>query len=326
MPHTKRTVWIVGDARARSNTPAYVYDFSADYPSRDEIDFIAACLADDFDVKALSAKEFHDAYIPAPDIVLPLWVGGKSRNRTALVPALCELRNIKYVGGDAFVHSACQDKNFSKLISQHFNIQCPRGFVLPSTGEMPKSFNLDYPVVVKPLYGGSSVGITEFNLCENREQAAAAIDQILSKGLGPIIIEEFIRGEEYYLSLYIKNNKIIDYQAVKWITEDGNTFLSDRIFHFNLKVNWDVDLQMKECGADMPSSLIENIERLCEYFTPIDILRCDFRGPLDNLKLIELTPDMNLAPDAEFVGGFHAKGSSFSEIYTNIINYALEKY
>jgi len=326
MAYPNPTVWIVSDVSPRSAVRASVYDFAADYPSADEIEFIAASLSDAFDVKTVSTSDFDVARIPESDIVFPLWVGGKSRNRTALIPALCELRNIKHVGADAFVHSSCQDKNFSKLIAKQFGIDSPSGLVLSHLVGTEILGRLNFPVVVKPLYGGASIGITESNLCQNQEDAYAVAKEIFDRDLGPVIVEEFIKGEEYYMSFFINMGRIHDYQAVKWVTDKGETFLSDKLFHFDLKVNWDVDLRMEECGDHVPDYLLQRLERLFQYFSPIDIMRCDFRGPLDNLKLIELTPDMNLAPDAEFVGGFHQKGYGFPEIYTKIVRHAQEKY
>jgi D-alanine-D-alanine ligase-like ATP-grasp enzyme len=320
------TVLIVTNPVTRDPDRMSLYDVRADSPSQEEVDFIQSMIQVTHHATLMTPDSLSAKHVSDKEIVFPLWAGGKSRNRTAWIPALCELKGNRFIGGDAFVHSACQDKNFSKLIANQFEIETPSGITILSLDDMDRLSNITFPVVVKPLYSGSSLAITESNLCRTRDEALAATHCIFEHGFAPVIVEEFVDGEEYYLSCIFENGNVKYFQAVKWLTRTGESFLHDKIFHFDLKMNWVVDLVMTSCESEIPESVISKIEKMGKYFSPIDIMRFDYRGSPDNMKLIELTPDMNLAPDAEFVGGFHLQGQSYPEIYNKIVSAGIKKY
>ena len=324
MPNIDRVI-LVAEAAETPFDEISIYDFDADKPSKTEISEILDALSDRFEASFVPLRDLDLKVLTKDDIVFPLWQGGISRNRTSIVPAMCEHHGIKCVGADAYVHGVCQDKHFSKSVAQGFGIDVPKGILILSPEEINHG-ELDFPLVAKPIYGGSSIGISSENLCYDEDQLRSVVKAIFSRNLGPVSIEEFVQGEEFYLSLMIKDGKIQNHQMVKWLTQTGESFLHDKIFDFDLKVKWEEELIMTDCTSDIPPSLISCLTTLCEFFAPIDILRCDFRGPIGNLKLIELTPDMNLAFDAEFVGGFNLRGQSISDIFEEIIHCTLSKY
>lgn len=58
-----------------------------------------------------SPKDLADnAYKHKDDIVFTIYGGEKSRNRMALVPAVCESYGLKYVGADAYARIICLKK------------------------------------------------------------------------------------------------------------------------------------------------------------------------------------------------------------------------
>lgn len=323
---TDIAVMLVAQTATKAAARMLPYDFDADRPSKESLDAIQNVLGENFQTRFVELQSFNPAQVFKNEIVFPLWQGGASRNRTALIPAICELNGLKFVGADAFVQSSCQDKNFSKLVAKSFGIGVPAGEVLLSPENIPALKDMSFPAVVKPIYGGSSIGMTEKNLCYDSQSAREATMLLFEKGLGPVLVEEFVQGEEYYVSIISKHGRISEVRAVKWLTKEGKSFLSNRIFDFDLKVNWDADLVMTDATPELPVQLIAKLEQICHYFSPIDILRCDFRGVGDDMQLIEFTPDMNLALDAEFVGGFAMQGKSYSDIFSEIIDAALEKY
>src|SRR4051812_5404029 len=51
------------------------------------------------------------------DVVLSIFGGAVSRNRMALVPAICETFGLRYIGPDAYGRILCQDKELSKAVA-----------------------------------------------------------------------------------------------------------------------------------------------------------------------------------------------------------------
>lgn len=109
----KRQILLIGDVVEDRKHIDLDSMFDADNPSEEEIYQVQEwieCLG--YSVRVVrSIKEYATgSWDPEKCLAFPLWRGGASRNRTAIVPAVSEELGIPCVGGDAYVHSICQDK------------------------------------------------------------------------------------------------------------------------------------------------------------------------------------------------------------------------
>ena len=93
-------------------------------------------------------------------------------------------------------------KEFRKLCLK-FNVPTPKTYY---TGNSDIEFeNLIYPLVVKPVDSGASKGVS---ICNNRQECAEAIE--IAKEIsdsGSVIIEEFVKGEEFTAHYFIVDGK-----------------------------------------------------------------------------------------------------------------------
>ncbi|MFY4759775.1 hypothetical protein ACOTV0_05985 [Aliarcobacter butzleri] len=102
------------------------------------------------------------------DFVMTIYGGEISRNRLALVPAICESMNVKFLGADVYNRIICQDKNLCKMFAKKFNILSPNSILVDSEDDLYLIKSLKFPLVIKPNYEGSSIGISNMNfLTEN---------------------------------------------------------------------------------------------------------------------------------------------------------------
>lgn len=106
---------------------------------------------------------------------------------------LLEHLNIPYTGSGVMASALCMDKIRTKRIWQALGIATPP-FSIWEPGsdadEYVKIFGL--PLTVKPVYEGSSIGVTRVN---SATDFAAACN--LAKQYGPVMIEPWIIGDEY---------------------------------------------------------------------------------------------------------------------------------
>lgn len=89
--------------------------------------------------------------------------------------------NIKYVGADVYNRIICQDKNISKELAKKAGILVPDSVTINSLDNL-NTFNLHllkYPVVIKPLMEGSSIGITKNSLCQNANNIKEKIENFI---------------------------------------------------------------------------------------------------------------------------------------------------
>ena len=93
------------------------------------------------------------------DLVFTIYGGRRSRNRMALVPAICESYGIKFVGADTYARIVCQDKQISKEVIRRFELKTADYLLIDHFTDMALLQTLNYPLVIKPNLEGSSIGI-----------------------------------------------------------------------------------------------------------------------------------------------------------------------
>src|SRR5437763_7340489 len=109
-----------------------------------------------------------------PDIVFNIAEGFRGVNREAPVPAICEFFGLPYSGSDPFSLTLCLDKARTKETLTFHGIPTPRFAVVENLADLDeRTFSLELPLFIKPLHEGSSKGITDGNLCWDRDHLLA---------------------------------------------------------------------------------------------------------------------------------------------------------
>jgi D-alanine-D-alanine ligase len=134
-----------------------------------------------------------------PDFVFNLAEGrGISRNREAWVPALLEMFDIPHTGSDALTLAATLDKDCAKKLVATAGVHVPAGVLIETASQIDfaRLEQLQYPLIVKPALEGSSKGIRNASLIERPEQLDAMLNETLENYRQPVLVEEFIDGDE----------------------------------------------------------------------------------------------------------------------------------
>lgn len=123
---------------------------------------------------------------------------GNHRSREAQVPSVLEMLDIPYTGSDPLTLSVCLDKIITKKLVALDDIPTPRWLVINSEKELDEVNwqGFPFPSIVKPAAEGSSKGIRLTSLVENIAQAKAEISRVFRGYNQPVMIEEFIDGDE----------------------------------------------------------------------------------------------------------------------------------
>lgn len=323
--HSERRVLLVGDIVEDSYCALERPVFDEDNPSKSEVANLVGWIAEaGYEVEVCgNVSKFIESGPPDKDvIVFPLWRGGASRNRTAIVPAYCEERNIPFVGGDAYVQAVCQDKSLSKILANTVGIRTSREVLLYSDDEL-HSFDfishLTAPFVVKPLLSACSIGVHDSSLCHNNEQARRQSEYLFASGLGPVLCEEFIEGEEISLCIIEDGGLIIQRCVGGYRDDNGKCPFRKRLHTFEDKMNMSPSWSISALSDKLVQSILKPAEELIRRLGKVDIIRIDGRIKDGDFYLIELTPDIHLSLESMFLGSFNAVGSPPTQLLDNII-------
>jgi D-alanine-D-alanine ligase len=305
--------------------------FDADKPTQEDILRIGGWLEQaGYSVSVISSVA---AFLTGPPgarcgdmIVLPLWRGGASRNRTAIVPSICEELRLPYVGGDAFVQCVCQDKSLSKVFAQRAGFRVPGEWLLPARDDLHRfvpSDRLGGPVVVKPQYSAASIGIDEASLCWTDEAAREKADQLFAEGLGPVLCEEFLSGEEVSLCLIEEKGTLVATCAAMWVDAAGAYPYRERLFTFDEKAAEDDGCELALWPGQLDPQLWKCAADLVHLLSKVDCMRIDGRFDNGHFTVVELTQDPHLGENSELVGGFKCKGLQPPEVLDCLIQASL---
>jgi len=177
-------------------------DALEEYDSRETIEIIAAALeAKGHAVIRLSGgTEFMDNIRQTKvDIVFNIAEGrGNYRSREAQVPSVLEMLDIPYTGSDPQCLAICLDKPVTKKLVAAVGVSTPQWRVITDNETLSRTSwaEFPFPAIIKPAYEGSSKGIRLDSIVNNPEQAAVAVSRLLAYYHQPVMVEEFIVGDE----------------------------------------------------------------------------------------------------------------------------------
>jgi len=107
------------------------------------------------------------------------------------IQGMLEIMKIPYTGCGVKSSAICMDKNFTKEILKNHGIPVIKSVCISDTSELKATEALKYPLMVKPVQEGSSIGMTKVD--DSSELEAAF--QTAKKSDDKILIEEYLQGE-----------------------------------------------------------------------------------------------------------------------------------
>ncbi len=263
------------------------------------------------------------------DIVFNIAEGrGTYRSREAQVPAVLEMLDIPYTGSDPLTLAVCLDKPLTKKLVAAEGISTPGWLVIAGGEDLRRApwEKLTFPVIIKPASEGSSKGIRLTSLATNIPQAEAEIRRILDGYRQPVMVEEFIDGEEVTVGI-VGNSppKIVGMMRVvpKKPVEH---------FVYSLEVKRDyVNLVDYETPARLSINTLEKMEHFSlKAFKTLgcrDFSRVDFRVSRDGTPyFIEINPLPGLGSYSDLVIMALMLGWTYEALIGTVLDAAIERY
>ena len=213
------------------------------------------------------------------------------------VVAVLDLFGIPYTGSDTLAAGITMSKKVSKEILLYNQIPTAR-FVAAYRDQPMPEIPFEYPVVVKPSNGGSSVGT---HIVHNEAELQPAVEDALRFDR-EALIEEFIKGREF--SLGVINGQPLP--AIEIVVNDGwydfeHKFVTGNTTQFVTPPNDlpdDVHEAMKQMALDAMQALgLTNYARIDFFWSPENGLHVIEGNTLPGMTPLSLIPQ-----EAEVLG------------------------
>lgn len=264
--------------------------------------------------------------ISKDDIVFNLFEGlpGHPESEILIAIALDHL-GLKYTGcpSQAMMTGLHKDKCKGVLSSSGVP-------VLPTISLEPDGFDgILFPLIIKPRAEDASIGISLKSIIRNENEWENKLFE-LGENKKRYFAEPFIEGREVNISIIGNEGpEIVELSEIDYSSLPKG---SPKILTFGAK--WEKsDIYYKKtpiiCPAELPKDLRGKIIEFAILAYKIvgcrSYARCDFR--IDNGGnpfLLEINPNPDLGPDTGIARQADARGWSYSELISKIINLALE--
>jgi len=245
--------------------------------------------------------------VDPPDFVWNLAEGeGVARSREARVPATLEMLGIPYSGSDPLTMAVALEKDVAKRLVQTHDVAVAHGVCLApdtSAGAILAILERSIPpgqrgaLILKPAFEGSSKGIRTHSLVRSLPEAAALAQHLIRDYHQPILIEEFIAGDEVTVALVGNGPELEVLGAMRIQPKIRN---DEFIYSLEVKRDWEQRVTY-ETPADLPKPVLETLYRSARTaFNALgcrDVARIDYRIKGGVPYFIEANPLPGLAPD-----------------------------
>jgi D-alanine-D-alanine ligase len=256
------------------------------------------------------------------DVVFNYAEGMFGLGREAQVPALLDAYQIPYTFSDTVVMALALHKGLTKRIARDLGVRTPPFAVVERAADVD-AVDLPFPLFVKPLAGGTSVGVSAASHVTSRVELACACETLLRRFRQPVIVEQYLPGRELTVGIVGTGR---DARAVGVL----EVLFLDRAeaygYSYLNKKDWvgrvDFSLPDDAVAADAATVALEVYRGLgCRDAARVDC-RCDADG---RVNFVEINPIAGLAPYSDLVILAERKGVSHRRLVEQILTSAVAR-
>ncbi len=180
------------------------------------------------------------------DVVFPIIHG--TNGEDGKLQGMMELFNIPFVGCKTLSSAIGMDKEISKIMFDSINISQVPYLVIDEDFEINEIIQkIEFPMIIKPANGGSSIGISKAETKEELEQAILEAKKYDHK----IIIEKFIHCRELECAVLEKDQQLI-------CSSPGEVIASNEFYDYDAKyIN---QKSITKIPTDLPIEIVDKIK------------------------------------------------------------------
>ena len=232
------------------------------------------------------------------------------------VQSVLDLMGIKYTGCGPLSSGMAMDKGITKMVFEAKGVPTPKGMTLEK-GECSSylsDYGMDFPVIVKPCCGGSSVGVC---IAHNQQEYGAALMEAFSYE-NQVVVEQFITGREF--SVAVVDGKA--YPVIEIAPLEG---------FYDYKNKASAGSCVETCPADLPASLTKEMQMYAEKgYEALNLqayARLDFLMEEDgSMYCLEANTLPGMTPTSLIPQEASVIGMNYPQLCEKLIEVSLKKY
>lgn len=193
--------------------------------------------------------------------------------------ALFDFFNIDYIGPRIEASVISFNKHLTKMFAKEIGVKVLDYQVIRKDSIQPVMF--EYPIIIKPLRLGSSIGVT---IVHNKDELNYALD-VAFEFDDEVLVEPFIEGIKEYNLAGCKDKDYIF--SIVEEPKKGEFLDFDKKY---LDFSRSKEVKEADIGDDLKKRLRDSFKKIYDPLFKGAIIRCDFFVKDDNIYLNEINP------------------------------------
>lgn len=258
---------------------------------------------------------FHPFDWSGIDVVFPILHGTLGEDGT--VQGLLRLAGMPFVGADVLGSAIGMNKIIAKRLAKEAGISTASWITL-RRGEAIQSEGLQYPLFVKPINGGSSVGISKVYKPSDLH-SAVELAFLFSES---IFLEEAIEGREIQVAVMGDRDPVASLPCEIIPRGEFHTYESKYIDQKGAQFLYPAPIEMEETKQIQAVALELYQTLCCEIFGRVDL----FLTSEGEIFFNEINTIPGLTSMSPYSKMWEVSGVSYGELIDRLIALALERY
>ena len=247
------------------------------------------------------------------------------------IAAFLDLLGIPYTGSGPHGHFLAQDKAVAKKLFAFHGIRTPY-FATSFRGRIEHADNVNFPLIVKPLWEDGSIGIDANALVTNVKELMQRVEYVQDEFDSPALIEEYIEGREIYGAVLGSYERA---RALPLVELDLSKLPKGTPRIATADVKFDKETEAYKLTKSAPAEDLSEETATALSDTALAAYRaCKLRdyGRIDmrltskgEVYVIEANPNPWLASAQEFAMAARKEGLTYTELIGEIVESALRR-
>lgn len=232
------------------------------------------------------------------------------------VQSVLDLMGVKYTGCGPLSSGMAMDKGITKMVFEAKGVPTPKGMTLEKgdCSSYLSDYGMDFPVIVKPCCGGSSVGVC---IAHNQQEYGVALAEAFSYE-NQVVVEQFITGREF--SVAVVDGKA--YPVIEIAPLEG---------FYDYKNKYSAGSCVETCPADLSASLTKEMQMYAEKgYEALNLqayARLDFLMEEDgSMYCLEANTLPGMTPTSLIPQEASVIGMNYPQLCEKLIEVSLKKY
>jgi len=244
--------------------------------------------------------------------------------------AVFELLGIPFTGSPSMALMLTTDKLLTQRLLRAAGISTPNHVVYNHSDSLHTT-GLKFPVIIKPQFEDASVGITQESIVTNEKTLRKRIGDLSSR-FGALLIEEYIAGREFNISLFgYPSARLLPIAEIDFVDYPDSTYPI-----LDYKAKWDKSsFEYRHTIRKFPCDISAGLQRKLEMSAHAcfqvlklrDYGRIDIR--MDHQKkfyILEVNANPCLSPDAGFAAAVEKFGLNYIQMVECLVNFMKQRF